>query len=74
MVGLSPGLGSVSGYPWPLERVRDRVVLGGGMFPLVRFVRCDTSVGWGPRSSDDVCHILVWDTSRTLFPCGGRRI
>jgi hypothetical protein len=31
MGGLVPGLGPVSGYPWPIARARDRIALGGGM-------------------------------------------
>jgi hypothetical protein len=34
MSGLTPGLGPVSGYPWPIARARDRITLGGGMVLL----------------------------------------
>jgi hypothetical protein len=44
MGGLSPGLGTVSGYPWLIVRTHDRVALGGGMSVLARFVG---SGSWG---------------------------
>ncbi len=41
MSGLAPGLGPVSGYPWPITRTHDRITIGGGMvllFVLTWFV------------------------------------
>jgi hypothetical protein len=34
MSGLAPGLGPVSGYPWPITRAHDRITIGGGMVLL----------------------------------------
>jgi hypothetical protein len=34
MSGLAPGLGPVSGYPWPITRARDRITIGDGMVLL----------------------------------------
>jgi hypothetical protein len=41
---------------------------------LILLVWKDVSLGGsGAGSSDNVGHIPVWDTVRSLFPCGGKR-
>jgi hypothetical protein len=35
MSGLTPGLGPVRGYPWPIVRGHDHIALGGGMVLLL---------------------------------------
>jgi hypothetical protein len=69
MEGLPPGLGSVivlTHYTTP--RVHDRVELGEGILVLVCF---EESGPWwfGTGFSDNVNHIPVWNSSRSLFPC-----
>jgi hypothetical protein len=71
MGGLSPWLGTVSEYPWPITRAHDRIALGGGMLFLI--VLKDVSLGGsGTGSSDNVGHVPVWDTVRSLFPYGDK--
>ena len=47
MVGLSPGLGPVNGYPCPIARVHVVVVFVLGNVPLPRFQRLDLVLGVG---------------------------
>ncbi len=71
MGGLTPGLGPVSEYPCPIARARDRIEIGGGM--LLLLVLKDVSLGGsGEGSFDNVGHVPVWGTVRSLFPCGGK--
>jgi hypothetical protein len=56
--------GSLSGHATGLRLVGESLLL---------LVLLDLTLGVGAGSCDDVGHILVWDASRTLFPCGGKR-